>query len=204
MRKPLFTAQELCLTALFTALTVVLAQVSIPLPFTPVPITLGLVAVYLAGIFLSPKCALTALVLYLVMGAIGLPVFAGFQGGPGRLLGPTGGCLFAYPITSGIIAFALNRPAGIKDIRGDAKATRRTYIKAFASIFTGILIVYVFTTIWLCFTMGISLAESLAIGVLPFVVIDVAKIVVTVLIFLPVRKQLHKAGLVLPLPKEAK
>lgn len=201
MRKPFFTAREICLIALFVALTAVFAQIVIPLPFTPLPISFGLVAVYLTGIFLPPKCAIAVQVIYLIMGGIGLPVFGGFQGGLGRLFGPTGGCLFAYPFMAAVISAALNRPADIRDLKSGAEVRVRTYIKAFASVFAALVIVYVFATLWLSFTMGISLVEAAALGVLPFIVVDIAKVIVTVLVFLPVRKQLYKAGLI---PSEQK
>ena len=79
----------LCLTALFTALICVLAQVQIPLG--PVPFTMAMFAFFLTGAMLPPVWALAAGVAYLLLGCAGLPVFAGFSGGVGILLGPTGG-----------------------------------------------------------------------------------------------------------------
>lgn len=201
MRKPFFTVREVCLIALFTALTAVLAQVVIPLPFTPLPISFGLVAVYLTGIFLPPKCAITVQIAYLIMGGIGLPVFGGFQGGPGRLFGPTGGCLFAYPFMAAVISFALNRPAEIQKLKNKTEVVPHTYLKAFVAVSLALIIVYVFATAWLGFTMNISLVEAATLSVAPFIVIDIAKVVFTVLAFLPVRKQLYKAGLITPSQK---
>lgn len=196
MRKPFYTVKEICLIALFTALTAVLAQVIIPLPFTPLPVSFGLVAVYLTGIFLPPKCAITVQIAYLVMGGIGLPVFGGFQGGPGRLLGPTGGCLFAYPFMAAAISMILNRPSEIQKLKSNKEIPAQTYLKALGAVFLALVLVYVFATIWLCFTMNISLIEAITLSVAPFIVIDVAKVLVTVFAFLPVRKQLYRAGLI--------
>lgn len=79
----------------------VCAHVSFRLPFTPVPLTLGDMAVVLVGLFLAPATAFAALVLYLAEGAAGLPVFnPGGLGGVAQLLGPTGGYLFAYPFAA--------------------------------------------------------------------------------------------------------
>lgn len=196
MSKPLFTARELCLVALFAALTAVFAQIVIPLPFTPLPISFGLVAVYLTGMFLPPKCAIAVQVIYLIMGGIGLPVFGGFQGGPARLLGPTGGCLFAYPFMAAVISIFLNRPSEVQRLKNNTDVMMRTNMKAFLAVSIALTIEYLFATLWLSFTMGISFVEATTLTVVPFIVIDIVKVVVTVLVFIPVRKQLYKAGLI--------
>ena len=89
--KRLLTAKDLTIIGIFTAVTIVLAQIAIPLPFTPMPISFGLVAVYITGILLSPNQAILTQVIYLLLGAVGVPVFGNFRGGLGALFGPTGG-----------------------------------------------------------------------------------------------------------------
>src|SRR5687768_17032662 len=81
------------------------SQIAIPVPGTPVPFTLQPLVVVLAGLWLGPAAALTSMVLYVAMGALGLPVFAP-MGAPGiaRLLGPTGGYILAYPAAAWIVA----------------------------------------------------------------------------------------------------
>ena len=91
--------------ALFAALTGAVAWFKIPLPFTPVPITLQTLMVLLSGAMLGAYYGALAMLLYLIVGAIGLPVFAGGSSGVGALLGPTGGYLFSYPIA----AFAIGK-----------------------------------------------------------------------------------------------
>lgn len=89
--------------ALFAALTGAVAWFKIPLPFTPVPITLQTLMVLLSGTMLGPYYGALAMLLYLTVGAIGLPVFAGGSSGVGALLGPTGGYLFSYPVAAYLI-----------------------------------------------------------------------------------------------------
>lgn len=91
--------------ALFAALTAAVAWFKIPLPFTPVPITLQTLMVLLSGAMLGSYYGALSMIIYLIMGAIGLPVFAGGSSGVGALLGPTGGYLFSYPVA----AFAIGK-----------------------------------------------------------------------------------------------
>lgn len=95
--------------ALFAALTAAVAWFKIPLPFTPVPITLQTLVVLMSGAMLGPYYGALSMIIYLVLGAIGLPVFAGGSSGIGALLGPTGGYLFSYPIASFVIGKMLKR-----------------------------------------------------------------------------------------------
>src|SRR3981189_3408838 len=84
-----------------TAFVAACAHISLPLPFTPVPLTLQNFAVLLVGMALGPVAGFSAMVLYLVEGALGLPVFTPYAaGGVAHLLGPTGGYLFSYPIAA--------------------------------------------------------------------------------------------------------
>ncbi len=94
--------------ALFAAFTVAIASIKIPLGFTPVPITLQTLAVLLAGAVLGPIYGAVSMILYLLAGAIGLPVFAGGTGGIGIIFGPTGGYLLSYPFAAFIIGWLVN------------------------------------------------------------------------------------------------
>jgi biotin transport system substrate-specific component len=95
------------LGALLVALS---AQVAVPVPFSPVPMTLQPLAVLVVGGLLGATGGVGALVLYLILGALGLPVFAGGGSGPLHLVGPTGGYLLAFPVAAGITG-ALVTPA---------------------------------------------------------------------------------------------
>jgi biotin transport system substrate-specific component len=103
---------KVVLTIAASALVALCAHVSVPLYFTPVPLTLQTLAVILIGLALGPVLGASAMVLYLAEGAVGLPVFSpnGF-GGVAQLLGPTAGFLFSYPLaaaSAGIVSRALN------------------------------------------------------------------------------------------------
>lgn len=101
--------KEMVFAALFAALTAAVAWFKIPLPFTPVPITLQTLVVLMSGAMLGPYYGALSMIIYLVLGAIGLPVFAGGSSGIGALLGPTGGYLFSYPIAAFIIGKMLEK-----------------------------------------------------------------------------------------------
>ena len=87
--------RNITVTAMFVALTIVLSQIAIPLPFTDVPLSLATLAVFLSGAVLGPARGAVAQGIYVVMGLAGLPVFANFSGGFARVLGPTGGYIWA-------------------------------------------------------------------------------------------------------------
>lgn len=95
--------------ALFAALTGAVAWFKIPLPFTPVPITLQTLLVLMSGAMLGSYYGTLAMIIYLILGAIGLPVFAGGSSGVGALFGPTGGYLFSYPVAAFFIGIMLEK-----------------------------------------------------------------------------------------------
>ncbi len=95
MKQSKLSIQEICLIAIMTAITAVMAQISIPLPMM-VPMTMQTFAVTLAGIILGAKCGSIAMGVYLLLGAVGVPVFSGFKGGLQSLIGPTGGFLLSF------------------------------------------------------------------------------------------------------------
>lgn len=126
------TAQNIARAALFAALVGALAYVSFPYPLSPAPVTLQVLGVFLAGIFLGPFWGGAALVLYLLAGAVGAPVFAGGSAGLGTLLGPTGGYLFSYPLAAvgvGAVVHAglrlrpLSETSAVRMVAGMAVAT---------------------------------------------------------------------------------
>ncbi len=152
--------------ALLVAVLIVLSQVAIPVVFSPTPISLGVVGVYLIGVFLKPKESLLAISVYILLGAIGMPVFAGFNGGISAVFGPTGGYIFSYIIMCLLISF----------VRLYSKDTAVLVVTLFISL--GIC--YIVGTLWLAHFMEISFVSALPLGVYPFVVGDIVKILVTV------------------------
>lgn len=147
------------------------AQVALPIPGTPVPLTLQPFIVVLAGLWLGPRAAAASMVLYLMAGAAGLPVFAPL-GAPGvaRLLGPTGGYLLAYPAAAFV--------AGWLALRAEGRLAR---IGAAAA---GIVVMYLGGGAQLALLTG-SLSTAVTAGVLPFAPLDLLKAAVAALLVAP-------------------
>ena len=152
----------------FAAALAVASKVSIPLPNTPVPITLQPLIVVLAGLWLGPVAGVMSMVIYLGAGALGMPVFAP-QGAPGlaRLLGPTGGYLLAYPFAAFVTGVLAPRGAG--------------FLRRFGAAVAGMLAIYAGGVAQLVVLTG-SIERAAALGVLPFVALDVVKAFIAAII----------------------
>ena len=163
-RKSSLSVADLCYISLFTALIAVLAQISIPLP-GGVPLTLQTLAVPLAGIVLGPKRGTISALLYVLLGAIGLPVFANFTGGLGIVLGVTGGFILSFPIMALFAGYASNK--SVKDPM------------LWIWLILGAVVNYAVGTVWCMFAAGLDLAGALAACVIPFIPTAIIKIVLT-------------------------
>lgn len=147
--------------ALFASLTAAVSFFKIPLPFTPVPITLQTLMVLLSGAMLGPSYGALAMIIYLLLGAIGLPVFAGGTSGIGDLLGPTGGFLLSFPIAAFVI--------------GKLVKTKKLTTLLFA-MFVGTLIIYIFGAIQGAFVTHLGLSAIFTGWILPFIIGDTIKL----------------------------
>jgi biotin transport system substrate-specific component len=142
------------------------AHLSIPLYFTPVPLSLGSFAVLLLGLLLSPRLAAATLGAYLAEGALGLPVFAPsplLLTGPAHLIGPTGGYLLSYPLAAALIAFLWRR-------------SHRSFTAAAFAAVTGSLVILASGALWLAVLTHASPSSVLTLAVLPFLPGDALKI----------------------------
>jgi biotin transport system substrate-specific component len=168
---PPVTARRALAVALGAALVAIAAQIAIPLPGTPVPMTLQPLAVLLVGGWLGAGLGAGSLVLYLALGAAGLPVFTPY-GLPGiaRLLGPTGGYLLAYPVA----AFAVGRLVGA-DLGRKPGVARLT-----VAVFTGLVLIHLGGLAQLLILTG-SASGALRLGTLPFLIGDLAKVAIATL-----------------------
>ena len=193
--KVAFSAKELSIIAIFAAITAVLAQIAVPLPFTPMPISFGLVAVYITGILLKPRHAAFAQFCYLALGAVGVPVFGNFRGGIGALFGPTGGYLLVYPIMAWIVAITLNNPKSRQAERSQSKSF--LFLKTGISICIAHTILYLGGTTWLSVTTGNTFLASLSLAVFPFIPLDIVKIVFCVFVIVPFRSRLSSMNLLM-------
>lgn len=151
--------------ALFTALIIIGGYISVPIPIGPVPIVLADFFVMVTGLFLGWKYGLVSTALYLVLGALGLPVFAGGGAGLASLFGPTGGFLFGYLLVVTSIGF----------IAGKLKASIATYLIA---LIIGNVFLYVAGVSWLKVAANMSWAAALTAGLTPFLIGIIIKIVV--------------------------
>ena len=106
MQKSKISVQDICSIAIMTAITVVMAQISIPMPMG-VPMTMQTFAITLAGVILGSKKGGLSILVYVLLAAIGVPVFAGFSGGVQNLIGPTGGFIISFPIMAYIIGLGV-------------------------------------------------------------------------------------------------
>ena len=175
-------AADMARVALMAALTAVGAQISIPLPFTLVPFTLQVPMVVLAGFLLGVRYGALSQVVYLMLGAIGLPVFAQFLGGLGVILGPTGGYLVSYPFAAAVAGLAAGTV--VRAARGRAVAGGT----AFGLL--ALLVIYALGAAWLAVQAGLTPWAALATGVLPFVPFDVVKVVLAALLAAAVAPQI--------------
>lgn len=145
--------------ALMAALIAAGAQIAIPLPL--VPVNLALLAVLLSGLVLPRRQAIAAVLLYLLMGALGLPVFSGFRGGPQALFGPGGGYLIGYLFAAVTVSLFRDRASSF---------SKRLLLCALA-----VLACYAPGALWLGFLTGKPLPETLSFAVLPFLPGDLLK-----------------------------
>ncbi len=149
-------------TSLFVALIAIGAFIAIPIG--PVPIVLQNMFVLLAAIILGPRWGLACIGIYLLIGLIGLPVFAGGTSGIGKLFGPTGGYLLGY-IPCVFVTASLSKLLG-KKMYADV-----------ISMIIGSLIIYVAGVPWLKMVTSMTFTKALAVGIYPFLIGDLLKII---------------------------
>jgi biotin transport system substrate-specific component len=166
------TIGGITLIALFAALISAGAFVSIPLPFSPIPVVLQNLFTILAGLCLGPIRGSLAVLLYLLAGALGAPVFAGATGGFTRFLGPTGGYLLGYPLTALIAGLIAGRP------RSEKPVPSRRLIPA---VVLGLLSMYIPGILWLKRYTNFNWSEVFITGALPFFIGDTLKGIVAVI-----------------------
>lgn len=163
--------------ALFGAGTAAGAYVMVPIP--PVPITLQTMFLYLAGALLGGRLAALSQLVYLLIGIIGIPVFAGGTGGLGVLFGPTGGYLIGFVPA----AYVIGR-------WNEMIEPRRSWLVALSMV-VGTIPIYLFGIFELSLVARLHIAKALSVGVLPFLIGDGIKIVAATLIARKVRDHIR-------------
>ncbi len=170
------SASAMTRVALMAAVTAVAAQIAVPIP--PVPFTLQVLAVILSGLLLGPRYGALAQAIYVLVGAVGVPVFAEFSGGLGVILGPRGGYLVSYPIAAAVAGLAAGavRSAGVRSAGVRSAARRRALLTGFLWGCVGLGVIYAFGVAWLSVVTDLPFAVALAQGVLIFVPFDLIKV----------------------------
>ncbi|PMQ01707.1 MAG: BioY family transporter [Dictyoglomus sp. NZ13-RE01] len=153
--------------AISISLMIIGSYLSLPLPFTNVPFTLQVFFLFLISMLFKPWESFLIILGYLLLGAIGFPVFAGGRGGISVLFGATGGYLWGFLISSPVISIFTNKGKEI--------------YKLFW-IILGLLIIYLLGSIWLMFFLKISYKKALILGVLPFLPLDILKGILALLV----------------------
>lgn len=164
---------------LMAALTAVLAFVRLPVPWSPVPVSGQSLAVMVAGALLGPRLGALSQAVYVLLGAIGLPVYAGGMGGLPVLLGPTGGYLIGFILG----AYVTGRIAG----KGGGRRPARLVL---AFVLGGVVAVYVPGIIQLALVTGTTLRQAVVLGALPFLPGDVLKVAAATVLMRALRAHL--------------
>jgi len=170
------TIQDICSIALCTAVIAVMAQISIPMPFG-VPLTMQTFAVALAAVVLGSKKGGIATFIYILLGAVGLPVLSNFTGGLQRFAGPTGGFLISFPVMAFIIGLGVDH---FKDVKGGF----------LLCLISGFLLNYAVGVLFFCLLTGSSAITGFTACVLPFIPTDIIKAALAAVLGLKIRGRL--------------
>ncbi len=170
----------LVMTAVMAA--VIAAVAPFALPIGPIPITLGTLVMYLAGYVLGGKRAGVAVLVYVLLGAVGVPVFNGFTGGLGVVAGPTGGYIIGFVPMAFLSGLAVER-------------FPQNRLLQFVGMVIATAVLYALGTAWFCVQAGKSLAAALSVCVFPFIPGDLAKMAVAMVLGPMVRERLVRAGI---------
>ncbi len=181
------TSRDLAVCALFAAITAVSAQLSITLPWiTSVPFTLQVFAVILTGLVLGASRGFVSQLLYLLLGAVGLPVFAQLRGGLSVLVGPTAGYLWAFPLAALVAGW----------VTGGRQRPQISGWRLAAGGLLALVPVYALGAWWLAASGAVpGLGRAFQVGVLPFVVPDAVKALLAAGVAARVRRALAAGAL---------
>ena len=165
---------DMAYIALFAVLMAVCSWISIP---AVVPFTLQTFGVFVAVSVLGGKRGTLAVVLYLLIGVVGLPVFAGFSGGLGVLLGSTGGYIIGFIVMAVIAGLVIDN-------------CRKPWIQLIGMI-VGTIVCYLFGTIWFCLVANYTFKAALAVCVIPFIPADLVKMIIAMIIGPLIKKRIR-------------
>ncbi|MFO1443779.1 biotin transporter BioY [Bacillus sp. Bva_UNVM-123] len=180
--------RSLITTALFAAIISVMAQLIIPLPL--VPITGQTLAIGLASTILGSRYGTISILLYIAIGATGVPVFAELSGGISKLIGPTGGYIVGFIPAAFIIGYYMEK-------------TSFTFVNAMIANTLGMIITLVFGTVWLKIAAELSWTAAIASGMTPFIIVGLIKAALASWVGIIIRRRLLSARLLFSLKEES-
>ena len=157
------------------------------LPIGPVPISLTPFVIFLGVYILGMKKGTVAVIIYVLLGAFGIPVFSSFSGGIGKIMGPTGGYIIGYIFMALVAGFFID------------KFYKNIPLQVIGMAIGLFVRCYGIGTVWLKYQMGITFAQALAVGVIPFIALDLVKMAIAIVLGRAVRYGLIRAG-VMPNP----
>ena len=176
------TVKQLALTGLMTAVICILSPFALHIPVSPVAISLGTLAIYFVVTVLGLKLGTLSVAVYILLGLAGLPVFTDFSGGPGKLLGPTGGYIIGYLFLALIYGFFVDKWGG-------------RLLPSILGMLLGTAVLYTFGSFWLAYQTSCSLPQAFGAGCIPYIPGDLIKLALAISLGTQVRKRLKKAML---------
>ena len=166
---------ELVAATAFAALTALGARVQVHLPFTPVPVTGQTFGVMLAGLVLGPWWGAASMLVYLAIGALGFPVFAGGRAGLGTLSGPAGGYLIGFVLGAWITGFIARSHGFTRRHGSGGRRKPAPWLYLVAALCGGVVVVHTAGSLWLALSTGRTAGEAFALGSAPFLPGDLLK-----------------------------
>lgn len=167
-------AYPIVLVGVFVAIISICAWISVPM--VPIPITLQTLGVFITASILGAKLGTVSIIIYILLGAVGLPVFSNFTGGFGILLSPTGGFIIGFIFTALTI--------------GIVTSLKNSILTNTLAMLLGLLLCYLFGTLWYCIYANVDFITAVLICVVPFLLGDAIKIIVASILVTKLKKHI--------------
>lgn len=167
-------AYPIVLVGVFVAIISICAWISIPM--VPIPITLQILGVFITASILGAKLGTVSIIIYILLGAVGLPVFSNFTGGFGILLSPTGGFIIGFIFTALTI--------------GIITSFKNSILTNTLAMLLGLLLCYTFGTVWYCIYANVDFITAVLICVVPFLIGDAVKIATASILVTKLKKHI--------------
>ncbi len=168
------TVENVARAALLAGLTGAFAYVSFPNPFSPAPVSMQVLGVFLAGILLGPLWGGFSMVLYLLAGAVGAPVFANGSAGIAELFASTGGYLWSYPLAAFLVGAIVHGGLQLRN------PVPRGLVRLVGAMVAGTVVIYAFGVVGFALVLEMTLPEAFLTGAVAFVPAEAFKIAAAV------------------------